>query len=76
MHAYTFLRLTLAFYSLYHFPNSEGVHAELAPHESERNLVYRASGIVILTDLLAIGGYMFLMPLEWKQLANQYNLLF
>ena len=38
--------LTLAFYSLDHFPSSGAEKREVAPHESERNFVYRASGTV------------------------------
>lgn len=68
--------LTLAFYSLYHFPNSKNERHELAPHEAERNFIYRMSGIVILTAMLAMAGYLFLMQAEWKRIFNEYNFLF
>jgi hypothetical protein len=64
--------LTLAFYSLYHFPNKR----EVAPHESQRDFVYRTSGIVILLCMAAMGGYLFLLPDGPKRLFNDYNFLF
>lgn len=68
--------LTLAFYSLYHFPSSkEGKH-EVAPHEAQRNFIYRTSGIVILLSMAAMGTYLFIFPKEWVQQANLYNFLF
>src|SRR3954452_22694707 len=44
--------LTLAFYSLYHFPKKR----EVAPHEAQRNFVYRTSGIAILLCMAAMGA--------------------
>ena len=54
--------LTLAFYSLYHFPSSRAEKREVAPHEAERNFVYRASGVVILLSLIAMGAYLVPHP--------------
>lgn len=68
--------LTLAFYSLFHFPNSNKSKHEVAPHEAERNFIYRTSGIVILLSMFAMGVYMFLLPPEWKRPLNQYKFLF
>jgi hypothetical protein len=68
--------LTLAFYSLYHFPRTHDVEMEIAPHESQRNFIYRTSGLIILVSLLAMGTYLFLFPFSWKQLMNRYNFLF
>jgi hypothetical protein len=68
--------LTLAFYSLYHFPNSSAVKHEIAPHEAQRNFVYRVSGLVILASMMASGAYLFLLPAEWVRLSNEYNFLF
>lgn len=68
--------LTLAFYSLYHFPSSKGEKHEFAPHEAERNFVYRASGAVILLSMIAMGAYLFLLPAESKRLFNDYHFLF
>ncbi|MFO0950523.1 MAG: hypothetical protein U0835_05100 [Isosphaeraceae bacterium] len=64
--------LTLAFYSLYHFPS----RGESAPHEAQRDFVYRTSGGVILVGMLAMGGYLFLLPAGPKRLFNEYNFLF
>jgi hypothetical protein len=68
--------LTLAFYSLYHFPSSRAEKREVAPHEAERNFVYRASGVVILLSLIAMGTYLVLIPEGWRRLFNDYNFLF
>ena len=68
--------LTLAFYSLYHFPSSRAGQRESAPHEAERNFVYRASGAVILLSMIAMGAYLLLFPEGWKRLFNDYNFLF
>ena len=68
--------LTLAFYSLYHFPNSKGEKREIAPHEAQRNFVYRTSGIVILISMAAMGAYLFLAPPEAKRRLNDYHFLF
>ena len=48
----------------------------MEPHEAERNLVYRASGVVILLSMAAMGGYLFLISPEWKRTLNEYNFLF
>jgi len=68
--------LTLAFYSLYHFPSAKNLEREHAPHEAERNFVYRASGVVILLSMSAMGAYLLLMPDDWKRALNDYNFLF
>ena len=68
--------LTLAFYSLYHFPSFQGAKHEIAPHEAQRNFVYRTSGVVILCSLLAMGTYLFLIADEWKRNLNHYHFLF
>ena len=68
--------LTLAFYSLYHFPRSTARPSESEPHAWERNAVYRISGLVILTSMLLMGSYLFVFPPRWKQAANQWNFLF
>ncbi|WP_372715590.1 hypothetical protein [Novipirellula sp.] len=68
--------LTLATYSLFHFPSSKANNREMEPHETERNFVYRASGVVILLSMAAMGGYLFLISPEWKRTLNEYNFLF
>ncbi|WP_237607175.1 DUF998 domain-containing protein [Roseimaritima sediminicola] len=68
--------LTLAMYSLFHFPSSSSQKHETAPHEPERNFIYRTSGVVILLSMVAMGGYLFLLPPDWKTLFNRYNFLF
>lgn len=68
--------LTLAFYSLYHFPSRKDADQEYAPHEAERNFVYRTSGVVILLSMAAMGGYLLLIPNDWKRALNDYNFLF
>ncbi|WP_435008660.1 hypothetical protein P12x_005870 [Tundrisphaera lichenicola] len=68
--------LTLAFYSLYHFPDARSGKHEVAPHESLRDFIYRASGLVILLSLIAMGAHIFLVPEELKRRLNDYNFLF
>jgi hypothetical protein len=68
--------LTLAFYSLYHFPTSNEEKHEDAPHETQRNFIYRTSGAVILLSLIAMGVYLYLIPDESRHLLNHYNFLF
>lgn len=68
--------LTLAFYSLYHFPTSRLEPHEVAPHETQRNFIYRTSGIAILLSMIAMGVDLFLLPALWRQRLNDYNFLF
>lgn len=68
--------VTMAFYSLVHFPSSSEDKDEHEPHEAQRALVYRLSGIVILLGTVAMAIYLFLLPSELKEVANRYNLLF
>ncbi|TWT87622.1 hypothetical protein Mal64_31640 [Pseudobythopirellula maris] len=67
--------LTLAFYSLYHFPSWKWKAHEEAPHEDERNLVYWASGLAILGSMAAMGVYLVL-PASLKAPFNRYNFMF
>lgn len=68
--------LTLAFYSLFHFPSSRSANTEQEPHAAQRDFVYRASGVVILLSMMAMGTYLFLIPLDWKIVCNRFNVLF
>lgn len=66
--------LTLAMYSLYHFPRDSRLESET--HLRERSFVFRTSGIVILACSVMMTGYLFLPQGAWKQQLNQYNGLF
>ena len=68
--------LTLAFYSLFHFPSSKPTNIEPEPHERQRDFVYRISGIVILLSMLAMGTYLLLLPQEWKEFYDRFNAIF
>ncbi|MDM4018320.1 hypothetical protein [Roseiconus lacunae] len=68
--------LTLATYSLYHFPSRGHSDPEMANHIAERNLVYYTSGVVILLSMIAMGSYLLLLPVEWKRWLNDLNFLF
>jgi hypothetical protein len=68
--------LTLAFYSLYHFPSTGAEKQESTPHETERNFVYRISGVVILLSLIAMGAYLLFFPEAWKRRFDEYHFLF
>ncbi|SMP59289.1 hypothetical protein SAMN06265222_106202 [Neorhodopirellula lusitana] len=66
--------LTLAFYSLYHFPRDSKREEE--PHLFERAVIYRSSGLVILVSMLAMGTYLFWLSPDWKQTFNEFKFLF
>lgn len=66
--------LTLAVYSLYHFPRDS--RRENEPHLRERSFIFRASGVMILLSVITMGGYLFLCPPQWKATLNDYNFLF
>lgn len=68
--------LTLAFYSLYHFPRSANRDDESEPHPWERNAIYRTSGLVILFSMLLMAAYLLLLPSDWKTFADKWNFLF
>jgi hypothetical protein len=65
--------LTLACYSLYHFPRDARLEQE--PHLRERSWIYRASGLVILFCMVAMAAYLFLLGGQWKRLFNDFNFL-
>ncbi|MFG0263963.1 MAG: DUF998 domain-containing protein [Rhodopirellula sp. JB055] len=66
--------ITLAFYSLYLFPRDSLREAESLLFE--RSFAFRTSGLVILFITFAMGGYMVLLPQNWKDWLNGYNFLF
>ncbi|HEV7279870.1 MAG TPA: hypothetical protein VGN57_06610 [Pirellulaceae bacterium] len=68
--------LTLAIYSLYHFPRSTEKRSEHEPHPWERLFIYRASGVVIVLSMLAMGTFLALLPGRWKAELNDYHFLF
>ncbi|GIW99347.1 MAG: hypothetical protein KatS3mg111_2680 [Pirellulaceae bacterium] len=68
--------LTLAFYSLVHFPSAKEHELEPEPHIRQRDRIYRASGIVIVIAVVIMGGYLFILPAEWKEMLDRYNALF
>ena len=68
--------LTLAFYSLVHFPRTSRQDGDDAAHPWERNAIYRTSGLVVLLCTLAMGAYLFLLRPSWKERLNHWNTLF
>ena len=71
--------LTLACYSLVHFPRSRSGGPEdepPGPRVRQRNFVYRTSGIVILLGTVAMGAYLFLLPHEFREACDRWNVLF
>ena len=78
--------LTLAFYSLYHFPRRrgdadvadalDGPHGGPPRHLRTQNLIYRSSGIIILLSMMAMGTYLFLIPDAWRVWCDRWNALF
>ena len=84
--------LTLAFYSIVHFPRSRfrllpmplfGGEDDAPPadpvearRDRQRDLIYRGSGVVILMSLLAMGGYLLLLPTRYVRICDRWNALF
>jgi hypothetical protein len=68
--------LTLSLYSLFYFPSSRTSEFEQQPHEAQRDLVYRLSGVVILLSMSAMGVFLFVLPADGKLIWNRYNLMF
>jgi hypothetical protein len=68
--------LTLAVYSLYHFPRSTTKRSEHEPHPWERLFIYRSSGVVIVLVMAAMGAFLLLVPAGWKSRMNDYHFLF
>lgn len=68
--------MTLAVYSLVHFPRSRPGDPEPAAHEKLRNFIYRTSGVVIVIVMLTMGAHLFLLSPELRTLMDDYNLLF
>lgn len=66
----------LAFYSLVHFPSTKFANQENEPHSPQRNLVYRTSGIVIFLSTITMGAFLFLVPVRWQEIGNDYNVIF
>ena len=66
--------LTLAIYSLYHFPRNSRIEKE--PHLRERSFIFRISGAVILLCMTAMAAYLFLPSPSLKETLNRFNLLF
>ena len=70
--------LTLACYSLVHFPRSSGPGAA-NPGDARarrRAWVYRASGAAILAATAAMGAYLFLLPHDLRRACDRWNALF
>lgn len=65
--------LTLAFYSLVHFPRSNTPLGD--ENDLVRNSVYRASGIVILFSLLVMSAYLFLLSPSQRAHLDEYHIL-
>lgn len=68
--------MTLAIYSLYHFPRSTKKRSEHEPHPWERLFIYRMSGVVIVFVMIATGTFLLLVPAAWKNLLNDWHFLF
>jgi len=67
--------LTLAWYSLFHFPRVYASDTDPEPHRPERNLLYRVSGGVIAVSMLAMAAYLLLLPDPWQQAADRWHAL-
>ena len=72
--------LTLAAYSLVHFPrgadDADGPADPPESHRRQRDHVYRVSGVVILLGTAAMGVYLFLLPADVRRACDRWNTLF
>ena len=84
--------LTLAFYSIVHFPRSKFRLLPAPPfarddepptddpaeaaRDRQRDLIYRGSGAVILLSVVAMGAYLVLLPPRYVRICDRWNALF
>ena len=67
--------LTLAVYSLVHFPRSSQLLA-VTSRSGQRDAIYRATGLTILGSMILMGFQLFLAPADWKAFLNKWNFIF
>ncbi len=67
--------LTLAIYSLYHFPRGH-FGLRLVTRNEQRDATYFASGVTILGCMFIMGIQLFLIPESAKAFLNRWNTLF
>lgn len=63
--------VVLSVYSLYHFPRSSDDELDRV-----RRLIYRTTGIVLLTTVVLMGGLIFFVRGENRVFVNRYNVMF
>ena len=67
--------LTLAIYSLYHFPRTTlGIRVKSL--DEKRDAIYRLSGLAITGSMTAMGLYLFLLTGTSKEILLKFNFLF
>lgn len=67
--------LTLAIYSLYHFPRGH-FGLRLETRNEQRDAIYFASGVTILGCMFVMGIHLFLLPESVKAFLNRWNSVF
>ncbi len=67
--------LTLAIYSLLHFPRTAS-GPEHEPHPVQRQWLYRLGGGSILLSMVAMGVYLMILPPTWRAVADAMHALF
>lgn len=67
--------ITLAIFSVYHFPKNEAGD-EASAWQARRNLLIRLTGVTILGSLIAMGVHLFLLDEEWQRTLNGYRAIF
>jgi len=67
--------MTLAIFSLYHFPRE---HFGLRPKtpDEQRDALYLATGITIVGCVVLMGIHLFLLPSAFKAKLNQFKFTF
>ena len=67
--------LTLAIFSLYHFPRGH-FGLRLKTRDDQRDALYMATGITIVGCMMLMGIHLFLLPSAIKAALNQYKFIF
>lgn len=67
--------LTLALFSIYHFPHNEP-EDDSDDWDWSRNAIFRMSGSVLLLSVAAMGVFLFLLDQETRRILSNWNFIF
>ena len=67
--------LTLALFSVYHFPHNEP-EDDSTKWDLGRKSIFWLSGFVLLTSVAAMGVFLFVLSQETREILSQWNFIF